>query len=82
VGSEKLAGNDAVHLRWSTIPGFTLDLWVDATTYLPVRHISAGAKGGSTVDYTWLPRTPENLAGLDLAPPAGFTHRDRPDPRR
>jgi hypothetical protein len=80
IGPETVGGHNTVHLQWA-IEGFTLDLWVDASTYLPFRQVTHGAKGGSTVDYTWLPRTPENLAGLDLAIPAGFSQGKPEDPK-
>ncbi|GAA2388082.1 hypothetical protein [Dactylosporangium salmoneum] len=70
VGPEAVGGHETLHL--SATDGST-DLWVDGATYLPVRQT-----GALTVDYEWLPRTPENLARFELAAPDGFTHRDTP----
>jgi hypothetical protein len=81
VGSESVNGTNTVHLRWLQVEGFTLDLYVDATSYLPVRMMAAGAKGSSTSDFTWLPRSPENLARFTLDVPAGFTKVAPEDPR-
>jgi stage V sporulation protein SpoVS len=81
VGSESVNGTDTVHLRWLQVEGFTLDLYVDAGSYLPVRMVAAGAKGSSTSDFTWLPRSPENLARFTLDVPAGFTEVAPEDPR-
>ncbi|MEU2612332.1 hypothetical protein ABZ570_12225 [Micromonospora sp. NPDC007271] len=80
LGREKVDGVEALHLR---IDGpnrlYRIDMWVDSTTYLPVKEIVA--KGGGegfpasarvTTTYTWLPRTGENLARLVLTPPPGF----------
>ena len=48
------------------------DLWVDATTYLPVRW-QWQQDGSTPFDVTWLPPTPENLAQLKTVIPPGFT---------
>jgi hypothetical protein len=51
------------------------DLWVDSTTFLPVRMIGQKSPRDFTVTYEWLPRTAQNLARLELTPPAGFTEQ-------
>ncbi|MFG2038454.1 hypothetical protein [Dactylosporangium sp. NPDC048998] len=81
VGRERVAGHDTYHIQATGLPAelrASQDLWVDAETYLPYRVTSAKGGRSATIDYEWLPRTPENLAPLDLRPPTGFTHRDRP----
>jgi hypothetical protein len=84
VGQEKVGTVDTHHLR---VIGprreYKIDLWVDSTTYLPVKEtaVKAGNKQGGeefpeskgeVITYTWLPRTEENLAELTLTPPADF----------
>lgn len=49
-----------------------LDMWVDATTYLPMRWLLV-QDGSVPFDVTWLPPTPENLAQLKTQVPDGFT---------
>ena len=50
-------------------------LWVDATTYLPMRQYLLMSTGQQNVtDYTFLPPTLENLAKLRPEIPAGYTH--------
>ncbi|MGH9071054.1 MAG: hypothetical protein ACRDX8_07810 [Acidimicrobiales bacterium] len=57
------------------------DLWVSATTYLPIKSTSGGPKAGQppspywniTTTYTYLQPTTANLAHLTVAIPAGFT---------
>ena len=55
---------------------FIDSLWVDASTYLPLRETSDdGSTGFDTVgtsDYEYLPATPANLAKLTPPIPAGF----------
>lgn len=81
LGTELVDGQQTLHLRVSStrkpLPG-TIDLWVDSESYLPVR-LSVD-KAGSPVpqDYTWLARTPDNLALLTVTPPADFRHLDKP----
>lgn len=52
------------------------DIWVDASTYLPLREtFEIGSTGFDTVgtsDYEYLPATPANLAKLTPPIPAGF----------
>jgi hypothetical protein len=49
-------------------------IWVDATTYLPVRMQDQTNGGWSdTVDDTWLPATPANQALLVSSIPSGFS---------
>jgi hypothetical protein len=79
LGEERVNGRDTLQLRvLYSGDGYRIqmDLWVDSRTYLPIRYFAeaevAGDRITSTVDYSWLPRTPENLAALELRPPAGF----------
>lgn len=51
-----------------------MDLWVDATTYLPVRW-QLRQDNSTPFDVTWLPPTPENLAQLTTDIPPGFTRQ-------
>jgi hypothetical protein len=83
LGQERIGGHETLHLHLTVganglpeILPMTLDLWVDAVTFLPYREIASMGSSKSTADYAWLARTPANLAHLDLpVPPAGFTHR-------
>jgi hypothetical protein len=79
IGNEQVAGHATEHLRMTlNIDGTAAvaeDLWVDSATFLPVRLIGQKGPKGFTVFYEWLPRTAENLARLELTPPAGFTEQ-------
>jgi hypothetical protein len=79
VGTEQVAGHATEHLRMTVDPGeaaaAAADLWVDSTTFLPVRMIGQKGPRDFTVTYEWLPRTAQNLARLELTPPAGFTEK-------
>jgi hypothetical protein len=79
VGTERLDGQETIHLGGPrpTGKGIAIDIWVDAVTYLPVRIAFVSPDMSVTSRYTWLPRTPENLAPFDLKPPTGFTQRQR-----
>jgi hypothetical protein len=80
VGTETLNGTETLHLQFSMI-GLSKDFWVDAKTYLPAKYVADGKGAGTTtVEYSWLPRTPENLAPFEVKPPAGFTKIPRPAP--
>jgi hypothetical protein len=48
-------------------------VWVDPTTYLPVRTLSDDAGNTNQVDYEFLPPTPANMAKLKPIIPPGFT---------
>jgi len=81
IGDERIGGRDTVHLRLTgrTQGGLPqIDLWVDASTFLPVRLVGTKGVVTSAIDYTWLTRTGANLAKTDLTVPAGYTHRDTP----
>jgi len=79
VGSEQVAGHATEHLRLTVNAGGKVvvaeDLWVDSTTFMPVRLIGQKGSRHFTVSYEWLPRTAENLARLELTPPAGFAEK-------
>jgi hypothetical protein len=47
-------------------------IWVDASTYLPVRILMSLPQFQLQTDVQWLPATPANLAHLRLTIPAGF----------
>lgn len=72
---EPVNGKETVRLR--TVPGkadVPMDLWVDATSYLPVRW-QFRQEGSTLFDVSWLPPTPENLAQLKTVVPPGFTEQ-------
>jgi hypothetical protein len=58
----------------------TITVWIDATTYLPVRIVQVWAdttlsSADIQMDMRWLPPTPANQANLTLHIPAGFTQK-------
>ncbi|MEO3770690.1 hypothetical protein [Micromonospora sp. B9E7] len=83
VGKESIDGKPAVHLQWLGGPDSAMDkakaaeesmqIWVDAESYLPVRLIHKTFNGTTTSNYEWLPRTAGNLGKLEASPPAGYT---------
>jgi hypothetical protein len=82
VGRTELHGQQAVELEINVPPNneapphvTAARLWVDATTYLPMREYQRMSNGEQDVtDYTFLPPTPKNLAKLRPEIPAGYTH--------
>jgi hypothetical protein len=69
VGTERMNGVTTLHLHVppppeGTVVGLT-DLWVDESSYEIVRV--------DDTDWSWLPRTPENLERLRVVPPPDFT---------
>ena len=82
IGPTELHGQQAVELQINVPPSneapphvTTARLWVDATTYLPMRQYLRMSNGQQNVtDYTFLPPTAENLAKLRPVIPAGYTH--------
>ncbi|MGW6937092.1 hypothetical protein ACWGE0_44080 [Lentzea sp. NPDC054927] len=70
---EAINGTQTVRLHVAARkPEPALEMWVDATTYLPMRWLLA-QDGATPFDVTWLPPTPENLAQLRTQIPDGFT---------
>lgn len=80
VGKEQLDGRQTVHLQWqhrlinpTNGPEVSMQIWVDADSYLPVRVVQKmSTVGATTSDYEWLPRTEENLAKATVSPPADY----------
>ena len=54
-------------------PGSSGDIWVAASTHLPVRTVVSAPTGTAQDDYQFLPATPANLAKLNPVIPSGFT---------
>ena len=78
-GRATVGGQPALKLESSTTTSGThpvtkmTTLWVNATTYLPIRSTSLGHAGEQTV-FSWLPATSVNAAILRVEVPAGFHH--------
>lgn len=73
---EQLGGRATVKLHVSELKAdTTMTLWVDATTYLPVRW-QYDQDASTPYDITWLPPTAENQAKLTAPVPAGFERKD------
>jgi hypothetical protein len=71
-GPDTVDGKPAVKLYSDGEKGAVpMDLWVDATTYLPVRW-QWRQDGSTPFDVTWLPPTPANIAKLTTVVPPGF----------
>jgi hypothetical protein len=64
-GKQAVGGVDALKI---TASSGHLTLWVNASTYLPMRL----EDGGLQTDFQWLPPTPANLAMLNMTVPAGI----------
>lgn len=79
VGLQSADGNRTFELLATTPGPTTLELWVNADTYVPVQSVTtspAGAPGntGTTVtQYSFLDPNQSNLANLTLPVPPGFT---------
>jgi hypothetical protein len=75
-GHQTINGTDTIKL--TSRPGSLISetIWVDPSTYLPVRVTVQSAAGYSptrqTADFTWLPPTAQNIAKLAVPIPAGF----------
>jgi hypothetical protein len=81
VGPAELHGQQAIELKFNVPPineapaHVTAErMWVNATTYLPMRGYTRWSNGQQSVfDYVFLPPTPANLAKLRPVIPAGYT---------
>jgi hypothetical protein len=81
-GHEQVGPTDAIKLVSAKVNGpYTVTLWVDPSTYLPVRLIwnwldpRAQGPGTLTGDFQWVKPTQENLGALQVAVPDGFTQK-------
>jgi hypothetical protein len=81
IGRTELNGQQAIELKINVPPSneapphtTAARLWVNATTYLPMREYTRMSNGQqSFFDYVFLPPTPQNLAKLRPVIPAGYT---------
>jgi hypothetical protein len=81
IGRTVLNGQQAIELKFSVPPNSAAPphvtaerMWVNATTYLPMRDYTRWSNGQQSVfDYVFLPPTPANLAKLRPVIPAGYT---------
>lgn len=81
IGRTELHGQRAIELKVNVPPNHEAPphvtaerLWVNATTYLPMRGSTRWSNGQKSVfDYVFLRPTPKNLAKLHPAIPAGYT---------
>jgi len=81
IGRTELHGQQAIELKFNVPPNNEAPphttaerMWVNATTYLPMREYTRMSNGQQSVfDYVFLPPTPENLAKLRPVIPAGYT---------
>jgi len=95
-GRTVVSGQQAIELKFNVPPNneapphVTAErMWVNATTYLPMRDYTRWSNGRQSVsDYVFLPPTPENLAKLRPLIPAGYTRAGcaqgtgpKPEPR-
>jgi len=84
IGRTELHGQQAIELKINVPPSNEAPphttaerLWVNATTYLPMREYQRMSSGQRRVfDYVFLPPTPQNLAKLRPVIPAGYTRAD------
>jgi anti-sigma factor RsiW len=74
----KLTETTTVHVKPGKIAQSTDQLWVDASTYLPLYEYTttSGVDAGPpfTASFELLPPSPANLALLNVVIPPGFTH--------
>jgi hypothetical protein len=75
-GQQRVDGIEATKLTSSSGSLISETIWVNPTTYLPVRVVIRAAAGSSVIqqaaDITWLKPTARNQAALTVSIPAGF----------
>jgi hypothetical protein len=78
-GSDRLLGHARLHGRSVLVlandePTMHRRIWVDPTSYLPVRMTAHGQGTSYVINYTWIPRS-EHTVAATFAPhiPPGFT---------
>jgi hypothetical protein len=72
LGTDTINGRLALHLG-NDEPGMGREIWVDPSTYLPIRMTEHGSFGTAVLDYTWIPKSDPSTAGIFLLqPPPGF----------
>jgi hypothetical protein len=80
----ELTLKDVVVQGKSTVNSWTEYLWIDASTYLPLRDTETfgppNMLSHGLTDWQYLPATPANLAALTPPVPAGFKHVAPPAP--
>jgi hypothetical protein len=81
-GHEQVGATDAIKLVSAKVNGpYTETLWVDPSTYLPVRvfwnWLDPRAQGPGTLtgDFRWVKPTQDNLGLLRVPVPGGFTQK-------
>jgi hypothetical protein len=73
LGTSVINGRTELHLA-NHEPSFNREIWVDPTTYLPVRMTAHGSFGSYVIDYVWIPRTDQDVRATFQPPiPSGFT---------
>ena len=81
-GTGIVDGQHALLLRVSNLQAAMAsihsDAWINATTYVPLHTDTTGAGPPDTLTYTWIPRTPSNLARTKPLIPSGFKHLGQP----
>jgi hypothetical protein len=74
LGPTTLSGEQTIEVEQHNPPGGrTLDVWVDAQTYLPVQEVFTYAGGSVTSSVGYLPATPANEGALNVTVPSEFT---------
>ena len=72
-GRQHVDGVEAIELTGRPGSPISETIWVNPSTYLPVRVVVNSPFGPrQTADITWLPPTAQNLAYLTVPIPAGF----------
>ena len=75
-GQQRVDGIEATKLTSSSGSRISETIWVNPTTYLPVRVVTRSAVDSPvtqrTADITWLKPTAQNQAALTVSIPAGF----------
>jgi hypothetical protein len=74
-GHQAVDGTDTIELKSRSDSPISETIWVNPSTYLPVRAVVGSGYSPSvqqTADFTWLPATAQNLAKLTVPVPAGF----------
>jgi hypothetical protein len=75
VGQETLGDRSVTHLR-ETRPGVNSDVWVDSSTFLPIKSTFSSDIMTDSRDWTWVPKADANESDFMPPIPDGFTKVD------